>query len=262
MRYPGATWHPVTNFTAGGIANPTLGLVLHVQAGNGEPFGWFSNPASQASSHFWVAKTGAVVQFVDTADRAWAQAAGNVDYLSVETEGLPSEPLSSAQVRSLAALFAWGSGAFGWPVALAEKPGQPGLGWHGMGGTAWGNHPGCPGDLRRAQRAAVLSLVPTSSTTTSGVFMAGLTDSQQTEIYEWIRRMSFGLDSGTPTPFSQRGEIVARIRSIQAGLPNAEAIAAAVLASVKPFLGAGTDPAAIEKAIVDALTAHPLVPQQ
>jgi hypothetical protein len=33
-----------------------------------------------------------------------------------------------------------------------------GFGWHGMGGTAWGNHPGCPGDLRLAQRPTILQL--------------------------------------------------------------------------------------------------------
>lgn len=157
MRYPRATWKPIPiNFSRNGIRRPTLGLVLHVQGGNGELSGWFSNPKSQVSSHFWISKAGAVVQYVDTDDRAWAQAAGNPDYLSVETEGYPTEALTNAQITSLAALYAWGAKVFAWPNALAEIPGGRGLGWHGMGGTAWGNHPGCPGDKRKAQRKDVL----------------------------------------------------------------------------------------------------------
>ena len=47
-------------------------------------------------------------------------------------------------------------------ISLADKPGQGGFGWHGMGGAAWGNHPGCPGDLRKAQRPLILTALQPS----------------------------------------------------------------------------------------------------
>jgi hypothetical protein len=133
-----------------------LGLVLHVQEGNGGLSGWFNNPASGASSTFWVAKAGALEQYVDCTVCAWAQASGNSTYQSIETEGYHDEPLTAAQEATLARLYAWGATTFGWVNALAESPGQKGFGWHGMGGSSWGGHTGCPGDLRKPRRQPIL----------------------------------------------------------------------------------------------------------
>jgi hypothetical protein len=150
---------PVRNRTPGGLVGArTLGMVLHVQAGNGALSGWFNNPAAGASSTWWAGKAGGREQYgnPDT-DKFWAQAAGNGQYHSIETEGRPSEPLTAAQIESCAVAYAWGHTRYGWPFRLAERPGEPGLGWHGMGGKAWGNHPGCPGDKRKAQRTQILA---------------------------------------------------------------------------------------------------------
>jgi hypothetical protein len=155
LLYPEATERLVPYTTAGAFA--PIGLVLHVQAGDGSPYSWFANPADSACSHWWVSKTGAVEQYLDARARSWAQAAGNGTYHAVETEGQPTEALTPSQVAALADLYRWGHATFGWPLELAEQPGQPGFGWHGMGGVAWGNHPGCPGDLRKAQRQAILA---------------------------------------------------------------------------------------------------------
>lgn len=52
-----------------------------------------------------------------------------------------------------------------------------------------------------------------------GNFMAGLTDAQQVDLYNLIRRMSFGLDDGDPTtPYATRGEITKRLRSLDANI--------------------------------------------
>lgn len=150
---------PVRNRTAGGLrGSDTIGLVLHVQAGNGELSGWFNNPAARASSTWWAGKAGGREQYgnPDT-DKFWAQEAGNPLYHSIETEGQPSEPLTPEQIETCAVAYAFGHVRYGWPFRLAEKPGQPGLGWHGMGGAAWGGHTGCPGDKRKAQRAHILA---------------------------------------------------------------------------------------------------------
>ncbi|MFI2184626.1 N-acetylmuramoyl-L-alanine amidase [Streptomyces sioyaensis] len=156
-RMPGATWRPVINVHKNGTKEHR-GLVLHVQAGDNSPFGWFDRTDSQASSDFWVSKTGTIEQYVDTGvDYAWAQAAGNPYYASVETEGEPSEALTAAQVEGVAKIYAWGHKTFGWPLVVVDSTIAHGLTWHGAGGAAWGGHTGCPGDLRKKQRADIMA---------------------------------------------------------------------------------------------------------
>jgi hypothetical protein len=152
---PFAAWKPVGNH--GGPMSQQLGLVLHVQEGNNSLAGWFNNPVSEASSTYWVSKSGVLEQYVDANVCAWAQGDGNTTYQSVESEGYHTEALTPAQVATLGRLYDWGAGTYGWANALAETPGQRGFGWHGMGGNAWGGHPDCPGNLRKAQRTDVLA---------------------------------------------------------------------------------------------------------
>ena len=136
------------------------GLVLHVQAGNGELYGWFNNPAASASSHWWVGKDGRIVQYLDPENhQSWAQAGGNAEWHSVETEGYPHEPLTPAQMAGVARIYTWGMNRFGWPAQLANTTSSKGFGWHGMGGSSWGGHTGCPGDARKAQRQMILDSI-------------------------------------------------------------------------------------------------------
>lgn len=153
---PFAKQEPVPSHS--GPMSAHQGLVLHVQVGNGDCYGEFSNPANQASSTWWVAKDGTLVQYVDSDMAAWTEAAGNFTWDSVETEGVPGEALTNAQVLTLARLYVWGVQTYGWPLKLAETPQDTGFGWHGMGGVAWGGHLGCPGDLRKAQRGGIIYL--------------------------------------------------------------------------------------------------------
>ena len=141
-----------------GVNPHTRGLVVHVQVGRRSLRQWFNELASRASSTWWAGIAGGREQYVDPdSERAWAQAAGNYDWHSVEAEGDPSEPMSPAQVETIAQIFAWGHERYGWPFTLAESPDGRGLGWHGMGGKAWGGHPDCPGEIRKAQRAQILA---------------------------------------------------------------------------------------------------------
>lgn len=154
------TWDPAARSdpvrSHGGAMSTHLGLILHVTTNWSDPGPFFANPANQASSNWWVRRDGMLEEYVDADLRAWAQAEGNATYDSVETDGTPDVPLSPAQVETLAHLYAWGHQTYGWPFRLAERPGDAGLGWHGMGGSAWGGHPFCPGDLRRNQRQQIL----------------------------------------------------------------------------------------------------------
>lgn len=156
MKFDKAKWHGVGNFTSDGQAR-VLGLVLHIMEGTLEGSqSWFDNPESKASSHFGTGEDGELRQWVDTKDRAWAQASGNTDYLSIENEGHSGDLLAVGQIESVAQVYAWMVKKYGVPYAVANKPGESGLGYHGMGGKAWGNHPNCPGPGIVAQRQAII----------------------------------------------------------------------------------------------------------
>nr|WP_051865091.1 N-acetylmuramoyl-L-alanine amidase [Streptomyces griseus] len=153
---PGAVWRPVVNTHKNGVIE-RRGLVLHVQDGTNSPFGYFNNSANQASSDFWVSTVGRIEQYVETGrDYAFAQHLGNPYYASVETEGHPNTALTTAQVEGVAHIYAWGNSTFGWPLQVVDSTTEPGLTWHGVGGDAWGGHPHCPGDKRKAQRGRII----------------------------------------------------------------------------------------------------------
>lgn len=170
MRCPFATWEPVGNYTATTIGH--LGVVIHVTASENNPWGWFNNPTSQASSHFFIGNgqggvvDGALYQYVDTDLKAWAEAAGNTSYVSVETEGEPTEVLTPAQIATFAKLYTWLHAQYGIPYVITDTPGQRGFITHGDGGVAWGNHPDCPGPLRGPQRQAILTAAQPKPTPT------------------------------------------------------------------------------------------------
>lgn len=85
------------------------------------------------------------------------QADGNYSYAAIETAGLVNEPLTDYQLQQIAAICAVYNSEMGMPLTLANAPGQRGLITHAAGGGAWGGHP-CPGTIRTAQRALILSL--------------------------------------------------------------------------------------------------------
>lgn len=157
-RMPNTEWiGPTSNRTAGGMIE-VHGLVLHVQQGSeAGSEAWFKNVESQASAHFLNPKSGRLQQLVDTADRAWAQAAGNPYWISVENEGVAPAYLTASQVDNVAQLLAWLHQAYAVPIVTSMDTMGRGLAYHGMGGAAWGNHPGCPGAGILGQRGGILT---------------------------------------------------------------------------------------------------------
>lgn len=155
LLYPHATYRPIASH--GGAMDAQDGLILHITSVHADPYGFFSNVNNGASSTWWIDKDGRVEQYYDARARCWAQMAGNGLYQAVETDGVPPEPLSDAQIEALAHLYVWGHRHLNWPLDLANAPGQRGFGWHGMGGAAWGGHYSCPDNARVKQRAAVLA---------------------------------------------------------------------------------------------------------
>ena len=75
----------------------------------------------------------------------------------VENEDYSGNPLSAAQVEANARLYARGVREYGWPLQSTDSPSGRGLGWHGMGGAAWGGHYDCPGQPIKDQRPAILA---------------------------------------------------------------------------------------------------------
>jgi N-acetylmuramoyl-L-alanine amidase len=140
------------------------GLVLHTMAGNlPGTISWFNNPQSQASAWFGVDQQGAIHQFgpLGAGWMAWAQAAGNPAWYSVEMadDGDPANPLTAAQITAGAQLLEMLSRFAGFPLQITDDPvNGHGLITHGDGGEAWGGHFQCPGDVRRAQRPQIIAL--------------------------------------------------------------------------------------------------------
>ena len=156
--FPLADWvGPIPNRTAGGMGH-VQGLVLHIEQGTERGTdSWFHNAAAQASAHFGNPKTGRLQQFVDTADKAWAEVAGNSEWISVEHEGNSGDSLTASQLENDAQLLAWLHGQYGVPLVLADSPAADGLGYHAMGGSAWGGHLQCPGAPIVAARAQIIA---------------------------------------------------------------------------------------------------------
>lgn len=160
MRYPGAAWHgPVPGTYPYGM-KAVDGLILHIMEGPTLEGcdAWFHNPASEVSAHFGTDIDGTIYQWVDTVDAAWAEVDGNPYWLSVENAGYSGDALTAAQIETLAQLWAWVLRNFeGIPNAPTDNPNVRGLGWHGMGGVAWGDHPECPGQPVLDQRPQIIA---------------------------------------------------------------------------------------------------------
>lgn len=147
--------HRPIGANTGGNLEPNLGLVLHHAVANGSLWGFFNDPASEVSAHFWVALNGTIEQYVNTDIVAWHGRQLNQRYVGVETEGCTeppyAQPMTDAMVKGLATLYAEGRQRHGWPFAEANADGQPGFGYHRMAvNTA------CPCDVRLAMRPIIL----------------------------------------------------------------------------------------------------------
>jgi hypothetical protein len=152
-----ASWRGTPNHGAAAVEQ--RGIVLHIAQGTFDgTIAWCQNPKSYVSAHFVVGKVGQCVQLVDTDVTAWSQRAGNGRWLSIEFEGYSGETLTAAQLTVAAEILARAHRIYGVPLQLANSPLGEGLGWHGMGGKAWGNHPDCPGAPIVAQRGRIIEL--------------------------------------------------------------------------------------------------------
>lgn len=154
---------PCVNGTKAGGSRQMMGLVMHTEVGNeAGTIATFNDPAKQVSAFFAIGQDGDIWQFGPVGQNweAWAQGGGNPDWYSIEDADNthPSIPLTAAQVTAFAQILECLSAFAGFPLQVSDSVDVKGLGWHGMGGVAWGNHPNCPGDVRKAQRPAIIAL--------------------------------------------------------------------------------------------------------
>jgi N-acetylmuramoyl-L-alanine amidase len=152
---------PCVNGTSG--SGTMAGVLMHTMAGDlPGTISWFNNPQAQASAHFGIAQDGEIWQFgpIGKGWIAWHAAAANQTWYGIEhaDDGNPANPLTAAQITASAQLAECLSAFAGFPLHVSDSPSVKGYGWHGMGGTAWGNHPDCPGSVRRGQRAQIIAL--------------------------------------------------------------------------------------------------------
>jgi hypothetical protein len=140
------------------------GVLMHTMAGNLQPgtVAWFNNSLAQVSAHFGIAQDGAIWQFGPLGEgwEAWHAAEANATWYGIEhaDAGDPANPLTMAQMIASAQLVECLSAFAGFPLVVSDSPSVQGYGWHGMGGAAFGDHPDCPGDVRKAQRPQIIAL--------------------------------------------------------------------------------------------------------
>lgn len=136
------------------MAGRQRGVLMHQQVGYGSLFGFFNNPASQVSAHFWIPRSGRAEQYVDSTRVAWHARQLNVEWCGVECEGMPTDPITDSQVEQFGAILAEGARRHGWPIKLAANAGDTGLGYHRMPG---GVNTACPSDLRLSRRPDIVA---------------------------------------------------------------------------------------------------------
>jgi hypothetical protein len=167
LRMPGVPYlgPPDTNW-GGSIIRPPAGMVVHIAEGSYQgTIAWQQNPNADVSSYFVTSRAGDIAQMLDLDLMAWTQAAGNPNWIGVENEGFHTDAFTDAQINANARIFAWLRSV--WPATPAQVTNSVnvgGLGWHGMGGVAWGNHPDCPGTPNVALLPTILARAVTNNT--------------------------------------------------------------------------------------------------
>lgn len=148
-RYPKAQWigcNP-NNYSTDPIKHKFI--VIHVTQGDNQSGtdSWFQNPQAIVSAHFSIGKDGAIHQYVDTDQMAYAEMAYNGESISIEHSGYTGDFLTPQQIASERELLLWIHQTHKIRLVHTTNPADPlgGVIGHGELGVPGGNHPLCPG---------------------------------------------------------------------------------------------------------------------
>lgn len=159
-----------TSPNRGGAMSDHRGVVLHIAQGSyGGTVSWQMNPDQRyadgtevTTCSTWIVgrEVGEWAQMVDSDLIAWCQRDGSRSWLSIELAGFTPAAPTAWQVEACAQLLAWVHGQHGVPLAVADHPGERGLGHHAMDrewlGENWG-HDECPGAGVIGAKAAIVA---------------------------------------------------------------------------------------------------------
>jgi len=172
LRGPIQITHLTTPNHSGAGFGTGRGVVIHTEAGyEAGTVATFMNPANQVSAFWSIARGGTCHQYVPVGHGycAWSQAAGNDAWRGVEDEDQthPSIPLTAKQIATFGQILEACSTYDGFPLEITDDVNGTGLITHGDGGVNWGNHPSCPGSVRRAQRPQIIAMAKAIRTGTA-----------------------------------------------------------------------------------------------
>ncbi len=202
MKFPGATWRPVTRYQSGPLREPMnpRRLIFHTAQSGSSTMHSFFNVDGQATPHFFVNDRGEAEQYIDTDFRSSAVLDGNHDCITVESSD--NFPWADGQVPDwtpaqdewLAELIVWCHQKHDIPIERlpSSVPGKSGVGWHRLGidgnfpdgllsgrvaaGEHWSTSGGkvCPGD--RKIRGIVERIIPRAQELMNGDDMPSFND--------------------------------------------------------------------------------------
>ena len=164
LRGPIAITHYFSpNHYNSGFATKARGMVQHTEDGfTAGTVETFMNKAAQVSAFFGVGEDGAAQQFLPVGRGlvAWAEGEGNQAWRSCECEDKTKtgQPMTAPQLAAFAQILEACSAYDGFPLVITDDVNGTGLITHGDGGVPWGDHPDCPGPVRKAQRPALIEL--------------------------------------------------------------------------------------------------------
>lgn len=176
---------------------------------------WFSG-AGRPYSHLGTGGGAELRQWQDLRFRAASDLEGNPRCISIENEdrgghfpnwsGSDVPEFTDAQADLLVVTLSWLCHRFGLPKSAigSSCTHERGIGWHRLGIDPWrttscprwshGRGKACPGDRRIAQLVnEIVPQVSAPSSPSAGGFLMGLTDAQQTWLYDRVLRIERAL---------------------------------------------------------------------
>ena len=153
LAMPTTEWSPSPNYSAGRLGRTPIAIVDHITAGSFPGcLSWLQNPASKASAHYLVTKTGSIVQMVKEGDRAWHAGIRNKPNWSlydgtnpnnytigIEHEGMPGDELTEPQYQATLWLHKDLTHKYGIPINSDHI-----IGHYRIDSV---DRPGCPGNV-------------------------------------------------------------------------------------------------------------------